>query len=75
VERAVLAGEALADDLRILVDENGHATPTFQQSSWPGLSRPYTPCWLDEKKDMDARHKAGHDGRKLSGSNITQPPS
>src|SRR6478752_6012608 len=31
-------------------------------SSWPGLSRPSTsrrPCKI---KDVDARHKAGHDG-------------
>jgi hypothetical protein len=28
--------------------------------SWPGLSRPSTS--LLKKKDVDARHKAGHDG-------------
>jgi FAD/FMN-containing dehydrogenase/Fe-S oxidoreductase len=32
------------------------------QSSWPGLSRPSTSL-TDGKKDVDARHKAGHDGR------------
>src|SRR5438105_843574 len=28
--------------------------------SWPGLSRPSTSC-LSKQKDVDARHKAGHD--------------
>jgi hypothetical protein len=31
--------------------------------SWPGLSRPSTSCQMFRlKKDVDARHKAGHDG-------------
>ena len=30
------------------------------QPSWPGLSRPSTSCSV-AKKDVDARHKAGHD--------------
>ncbi len=30
------------------------------QPSWPGLSRPST-SFLNEKEDVDARHKAGHD--------------
>src|SRR3954465_12340892 len=30
-------------------------------SSWPGLSRPST-CFGAASKDVDARHKAGHDG-------------
>jgi rSAM/selenodomain-associated transferase 2 len=34
-----------------------------QDSSWPGLSRPSTPS---PKKDVDARHKAGHDADRLS---------
>jgi len=34
-------------------------------SSWPGLTRPSTSC-LRGGKDVDARHKAGHDG----GSNL-----
>src|SRR3954451_4334007 len=29
-------------------------------SSWPGLSRPST-CFGAASKDVDARHKAGHD--------------
>jgi hypothetical protein len=34
----------------------------IQQESWPGLSRPSTPCLLiRHKKDMDARDKRGHD--------------
>jgi hypothetical protein len=32
-------------------------------SSWPGLSRPSTSLFGRElKQDVDARHKAGHDG-------------
>src|SRR5882757_1071863 len=30
-------------------------------SSWPGLSRPSTSFLPLESKDVDARHKAGHD--------------
>ena len=30
-------------------------------SSWPGLSRPST-CFCAASKDVDTRHKAGHDG-------------
>src|SRR3954454_25375613 len=30
-------------------------------SSWPGLSRPST-CFGAASKDVDTRHKAGHDG-------------
>jgi FAD/FMN-containing dehydrogenase/Fe-S oxidoreductase len=33
----------------------------FRDSSWPGLSRPSTSSSL-AAKDVDARHKAGHDG-------------
>jgi hypothetical protein len=29
--------------------------------SWPGLSRPSTSLLLRDGKDVDARHKAGHD--------------
>src|SRR6185437_10345009 len=36
-------------------------------SSWPGLSRPSTPC-RRKKKGVDARHKAGHDDGGLSNS-------
>src|SRR4051812_39264283 len=31
-------------------------------SPWPGLSRPSTSYAVARKKDVDARHKAGHDG-------------
>ncbi|HEY7997281.1 MAG TPA: glycosyltransferase family 87 protein [Pseudolabrys sp.] len=31
--------------------------------SWPGLSRPSTPSFAAQQ-DVDARHKAGHDGRE-----------
>ena len=30
--------------------------------SWPGLSRPSTSSFEASKQDVDARHKAGHDG-------------
>jgi error-prone DNA polymerase len=29
--------------------------------SWPGLSRPSTPFFVETPQDVDARHKAGHD--------------
>src|SRR5882724_2637572 len=32
-----------------------------QLPSWPGLSRPSTSFLLERSKDVDARHKAGHD--------------
>src|SRR5215213_1457644 len=32
-------------------------------SSWPGLARPSTTCFRNGK-DVDARHKAGHDGAR-----------
>jgi protein ImuA len=34
-------------------------------SSWPGLSRPSTSCLLTLPEVVDARHKAGHDGRRI----------
>src|SRR5215470_13805536 len=36
----------------------------MEVSSWPGLTRPSTSFWYAEKKDVDARHKAGHDEPK-----------
>jgi hypothetical protein len=33
------------------------------ESSWPGLARPSTSLPEQDKQDVDARHKAGHDGR------------
>jgi hypothetical protein len=33
-------------------------------SSWPGLSRPSTSLELLSVEDVDARHKAGHDGSR-----------
>jgi hypothetical protein len=35
-------------------------------SSWPGLSRPSTFLLLLHSQDVDARHKAGHDGERNS---------
>jgi hypothetical protein len=35
-------------------------------SSWPGLSRPSTSCLSLRGRDVDARHKAGHDGRGIA---------
>jgi hypothetical protein len=37
----------------------------FILASWPGLSRPST-SWLRVKKDVDARHKVGHDARDIT---------
>jgi len=36
---------------------------TQYPASWPGLSRPSTTFFRNE--DVDARHKAGHDGGKV----------
>jgi hypothetical protein len=45
-----------------MVGEAGRAAGlTIFCSSWPGLSRPSTPCFSEYKKGVDARHKAGHD--------------
>src|SRR5712671_6160906 len=36
---------------------------SLSRSSWPGLTRPSTSfARIAQKKDVDARHKAGHDG-------------
>src|SRR5271163_3575376 len=35
---------------------------TVHPSSWPGLSRPSTFYRAQHSQDVDARHKAGHDG-------------
>jgi hypothetical protein len=48
-------------------------------SSWPGLTRPSTPCLEQIKKDVDARDKRGHDGasrllRLNPGSSRSPPP-
>jgi hypothetical protein len=34
---------------------------THHQPSWPGLSRPSASLVSTSRKDVDARHKAGHD--------------
>jgi hypothetical protein len=36
MKRAVLAGEALADDFGVLVDEDGHLMASI--ASWPGMT-------------------------------------
>jgi len=42
-------------------------TASASPESWPGLSRPPTPCLLTlRKKDVGARDKRGHDGGGLS---------
>jgi hypothetical protein len=49
--------------------DSGYVETVFRES-WPGLSRPSTPCVLDcWKKDVDARDKRGHDGGE--GDSIT----
>jgi len=42
-------------------------------SSWPGSSRPSTPWFALTKKDVDARHKAGHDGRSRCARSAKAP--
>jgi hypothetical protein len=42
------------------VCEGEPESPLPRRTSWPGLSRPSTSCPPPE--DVDARHKAGHDG-------------
>src|SRR5450755_622240 len=36
--------------------------PNATYSSWPGLTRPSTSFLSLQSKNVDARHKAGHDG-------------
>src|SRR6185312_16967257 len=43
------------------------------QPSWPGLSRPSTSRLRDVPKVVDARHKAGHDGRVVGNNVILNP--
>jgi hypothetical protein len=38
--------------------------------SWPGLSRPSTTLLLLSFQDVDARHKAGHDGSEISRAGV-----
>jgi hypothetical protein len=38
------------------------------QPSWPGLSRPSTSPPFNAPQDVDARHKAGHDGVNIAES-------
>ena len=39
-------------------------------ASWPGLSRPSTSLRFFVFQDVDARHKAGHDGRQSAAAGI-----
>jgi hypothetical protein len=40
-------------------------------TSWPDLFRPSTSLEHQEKQDVDARHKAGHDESKLKRRDVT----
>src|SRR5262245_56786001 len=41
----------------------GTSGSPYTRASWPGLSRPSTSYFFcSRKEDVDARHKAGHDG-------------
>src|SRR5260370_5332164 len=43
------------------------STVGLSSSSWPGLSRPSTPCLLKlPKKGVDARDKRGHDSEVVA---------
>src|SRR5206468_1047189 len=47
-----------------------------RSASWPGLSRPSTFCFRHQhRKDVDARHKAGHDGLERYRDSCRQRPS
>ncbi len=35
------------------------------KASWPGSSRPSTPSFVEMPQDVDAQHKAGHDGEPV----------
>jgi|RhiMetdeSRZDD1v2_1073273.scaffolds.fasta_scaffold00227_31 error-prone DNA polymerase len=73
--RALWAVKALGragdqDDLPLL-----RSTPKASGLSWPGLSRPSTSSLAHPqiKKDVDARHKAGHDGVDIE-PEVALPP-
>ncbi|MGV3633196.1 MAG: hypothetical protein ACO1NY_02525, partial [Pseudorhodoplanes sp.] len=59
------AFEPLVEDLRILTNPfdvgHGQNPKSYLSPSWPGLSRPSTSFLTRYCKDVDARHKAGHD--------------
>src|SRR3954469_1334561 len=44
-------------------------------ASWPGLTRPSTSYFLPGIEDVDARHKAGHDGVSSRSSHMSWQPS
>jgi hypothetical protein len=47
--------------VRMVAAVRGAKFARLASPSWPGLSRPSTPSLLRGGKDVDARHKAGHD--------------
>jgi hypothetical protein len=46
-------------------DEVARDWPAFSFSSWPGLSRPSTPSFAFDEKNVDAPVKPGHDERNF----------
>jgi hypothetical protein len=57
----------------VLVENVEFVHETSIEASWPGLSRPSTPCFSSAaKEDVDARDKRGHDAEtKLTRPNAT----
>ena len=62
----VAKAEMVPLDSRLRGNERTLLGRCLRSASWPGLSRPSTP--LFEKQDVDARHKAGHDGGEARGN-------
>jgi hypothetical protein len=50
---------------RISKDGGGPVGEVCNDPSWPGLSRPSTPCFDARKEGVDAGNKCGHDGREV----------
>jgi hypothetical protein len=62
----------MADVLGAFYDYVEH----IPRESWPGLSRPSTPCLLiRRKKDVDARDKRGHDVWRRRFNHIAKCPN
>jgi len=61
IRDGVLAAADLARALGSMPGRAKGTAATDQTSSWPGLSRPSTSPSSEAPKDVDARHKAGHD--------------
>uniref|UniRef100_E6VFU0 Error-prone DNA polymerase n=1 Tax=Rhodopseudomonas palustris (strain DX-1) TaxID=652103 RepID=E6VFU0_RHOPX len=59
--------EAFIDEASASMNQPSASIHQLPTSSWPGSSRPSTPLLRLSQQDVDARHKAGHDGGKVTG--------